>query len=216
MSNMDMIKININEKLYDVVDLSDYMNNKDAYIQNQTAIEVDGVALPIISSNDRRNHGIILGDLFHKISMPEDPVNSEYHMSKAIDLSRSKDIGELLEKQEAVRNIEYEILTSANSIFKPMIGPDDSAAIRALKEAVIAKHIDLDKYEPRFGPNYPNDKRLLHKDRISIQMLERVCNALDIKATLTLTDESPDVPNPMGTTITVDLTGVVDGDSYDE
>ena len=204
-----MVKINISGKMYSVVELDDYINNRDAYLQNQTAIRVDNMALPIVGMMDRRNPGIAINPngLFHRMNMPDNVEQSPYSMDNAIDLSCSKNIAELMQKQEAVRNIEYEILTNADNIFKPPIGPDDSAAMRALKEAVIAKNIDLDKYEPRFGANYPNDKRLFYKDRVSIQMVERICNALDIKATLTLTDANPDVPNPMNTTISVDLTG---------
>ena len=38
-------------------------------------------------------------------------------------------------------------------------------------------------------------------------MLVRMCDALDIKATLTLQDKDNDVANPMGETISVEITG---------
>ena len=76
----------------------------------------------------------------------------------------------------------------------------------ALKEAIIAKHIDLDSYDYRFGEsNFPNDKRLLKKESISLKKLIAYCNALDINAILTLTDLSPDIPNPMGHDIVYSL-----------
>ena len=84
--------------------------------------------------------------------------------------------------------------------------------MKALKNAVLDKHIDLDKYEPRFGSNYNNDKRLFNKSTISLIMLKRVCEALDRDATLTLSDKSDDVPNPIGRTIQVKLTGGVSED----
>ena len=88
--------------------------------------------------------------------------------------------------------------------------------MKALKEAVTDKHIDLDKYEPRFGSNYNNDKRIFNKPNISLAMLVRMCNALDIKATLTLEDQQmPDgaeTPNPIGRTISVELTSTDGGD----
>lgn len=68
------------------------------------------------------------------------------------------------------------------------------------------KHIDLDSYEHRFGKNYNNDRRLFEKPNISLLKLTSVCTALDIKATLILEDSSPDVPNPMGGVVTVELT----------
>ena len=79
----------------------------------------------------------------------------------------------------------------------------------ALKQAVTQKHIDLDKYEPRFGANYANDRRIFVKPDISMKMLVRMCNALDIKATLTLEDQDSDlgeIPNPMKNSISVELT----------
>jgi len=43
--------------------------------------------------------------------------------------------------------------------------------------------------------------------RISHLKLRSICNALDIKATITIEDAGPDVPNPIGRTIVAELTG---------
>ena len=40
---------------------------------------------------------------------------------------------------------------------------------------------------------------------ITLFMFERMCEKLDMKAQLIITDKNPDVPNPMGKTIVVDL-----------
>ena len=77
----------------------------------------------------------------------------------------------------------------------------------AFKQAIIDKHIDLDKYEQRFGVNYNNDKRLLKKDSITFGKLRDMCNALDIKATIEFRDANPNVPNPIGRVITAEITG---------
>lgn len=209
----DMIKMQIGEKMYDVVpDLESYQDNEEAYLRNFTAIEsMDGrYALPVIRVYDG-HPGIKVGGLMSREYLPEtDEDKEKYSMDNAINLSDSKNITELLEKQTAIREIEQEILTNPDgNIFTPKITNEDTAAIAALKEAVIAKHINLDNYEMRFGSNYNNDKRLLTKKKISLSMLERICNALDIKATLTLEDKEPDVPNPIGRVISVELT---DGD----
>ena len=208
---MDMVKIDLCGRLYDAIPLEEYYGNRDAYTANQTAIVIDGHALPVVNANDINSKiGICVtpGRIFSKVNLPKtDEELQEYGMDKAINLSNSKDIKELLEKQEAVRNIEYEMLTTVDNITIPRIGADDTPAAKAIKDAVLAKHIDLDKYEARFGSNYPNYKRLLLKDRISIGMLTIMCDALDIRATLTLTDKNPDVPNPINRTIQVELTG---------
>ena len=75
-----------------------------------------------------------------------------------------------------------------------------------LKEAVIAKNIDLDKYEQRFGVNYNNDKRLFNRNTITMSKLKTMFDVLDMKATLIIEDKSEEVPNPMGKKIIVDLT----------
>ena len=38
-------------------------------------------------------------------------------------------------------------------------------------------------------------------------MMERMADALDMKLTLTLQDSKPDVPNPIGTAMSIDVTG---------
>lgn len=54
--------------------------------------------------------------------------------------------------------------------------------------------------------NFNNDKRLIKKNSITFGKLRNICNALDIRATLTLEDRADDVPNPMGTRIDICLT----------
>ena len=210
MQYSDMIKMKIGNRMYDVVpSLEYYQENEEAYLRNYTAIlSTDGqYALPVIRVSEGKP-GIRVGGLMSKEYLPTTEEEKEtYSIKNAINLSDSNNITELLEKQTAIREIEQEILTDPDgNIFVPKITNEDSAAIRALKEAVIAKKIDLDKYEPRFGSNYNNDKRILSKSKISLPMLERVCNALDIKATLTLEDSSDDIPNPIGRVISVELT----------
>lgn len=61
--------------------------------------------------------------------------------------------------------------------------------------------------------NFNNDKRLIKKSSITFGKLRNICNALDIKATLTLEDKDDEVPNPMKTKINVCLT---DGFNSDE
>ena len=53
--------------------------------------------------------------------------------------------------------------------------------MRAMKESILAKSIDLDKYKDRFGTNYPNDKRKMKDSDITLNMIERMCKNLDIK-----------------------------------
>lgn len=200
-----MKKTQLNGKMCDVVSLQEYASNKDGYITGATAIEVGDYALPIIGKFDTAP-GIYVGSAFSHFNLPDD-TESQYNLSNVIDMSNVSNIGELMEKQEAVRDLEREVLTNPDGITTPVIEENDSPAMKALKQAVLDKHIDINKYEPRFGSNFNNDKRTLDKSKISIQMLERMCKNLDIKASLVLEDTSPNVPNPIGHEISVELTG---------
>ena len=206
-------KMRILDKIYDVTSLDDYIKNKDAYIQQYTAIQDPDtkLVLPIMNRYDN-GPGIIVGSGVSYVVEPDSENINEYKDDKVIDFTKSENIHDMMEKQRTVRSLERDILTSPDNIFTPKIFDDDSPEMKALKSAVLDKQIDLDKYEPRFGSNYNNDKRLFNKNTISLSMLKRLCEALDIEATLTLADKSEDVPNPIGRTIEVKLTGGIPGD----
>ena len=201
-------KMRINDKIYDVTSLEEYNKFRDAYIPQYTAIQVEeaNLVLPIKNRYDS-GPGIAIGSGVSYIEEPKEEDKNKYSVDAIIDFDNSKTIHDMMQKQKAVKTLERDILTSPDNIFMPKIFDDDSAEMKALKNAVLDKQIDLDKYEPRFGSNYNNDKRLFNKSTISLAMLKRVCDALDIEATLTLADKSDDVPNPIGRTIEVKLTG---------
>lgn len=205
-------KMRIGDTIYDVTSLDDYLQNKDAYIPQYTAIHdpETHLVLPVKGRYDS-GPGISVGS---GISYIEEPIEDrkKYNDSNIIDFDNTTSIHDLMEKQRVVKSLERDILTSPDNIFCPKIFDDDSPEMKALKSAVQDKHIDLDKYEPRFGSNYNNDKRLFNKNTISLAMLKRVCEALDIEATLTLSDKGEDIPNPMNKTIEVKLTGGVPED----
>ena len=206
-------KMRIGDRIYDVTSLEEYTQFKDAYIPQYTAIhdEETGFVLPI-KNRYEEGPGIIIGNGISYIEEPEEDEMESYLDKAIIDFDDSKSIHDMMEKQRIVRTLERDILTSPDNIFTPKIFDDDSPEMKALKTAVLDKHIDLDKYEPRFGSNYNNDKRLFNKNTISLSMMKRMCEALDIEATLILNDKSDDVPNPIGRTIEVKLTGGIPSD----
>ena len=79
--------------------------------------------------------------------------------------------------------------------------------MKALKQAITAKNIDIDKYADRFGENFPNDKRKLKDEKITLFLLKRMAECLDMNVDLIISDKSPNVPNPIGIPIKVSLTG---------
>ena len=86
--------------------------------------------------------------------------------------------------------------------------------MKALKQAINLKNIDIDIYADRFLENFNNDKRLLKGPAITSSKMKSICPKLDMKVTLTISDAHPNVPNPIGQDITVVICG--DGNDADE
>lgn len=215
---MNFKKQTINGKMYNVVDVESYMKNNELYDNSQTALEVNingsDYVLPIRNGKIDDRPGVYSDGALQFFNLPNKDNEAqlkEYSSDNTIDFSNCSSIAEIMEKQEILRDEEKEILANPDNIFIPTISEKDSPAMRGLKQAIIEKRIDIDKYQDRFGKeNFPNDKRKFKDTDITMFMMNRMNKALDIKATLILEDKSPDVPNPIGRKISIDLTG------YDE
>lgn len=198
-------KAKIENKIYDVIGFDEYSSNPDSY-KEYTAIEEDSIVFPIRNKTDDRP-GVYPGEI---VSFFKKPIEEEiylYDSSNIIDFEQTESLKDIIEQQNKLRTAERSILTTVNNVFEPKIGDNDAPEMIGLKEAVIAKHIDLDKYEQRFGVNFNNDKRLFSKDSITLSKLKTIFDVLDMKATMIIEDKFPDVPNPMGKQIIVELTG---------
>lgn len=203
---MSLEKAKINDAIYDVISIEEYYKNPSAY-GSYTAIDGrDGFIYPIRTKTDNRPGFYPTGGLdFFK-----QPIGGEvnvYTQQNVINFKDATSLREIIQTQQKLESEERTILTTIDNVFAPEITNGDTPEMRALKQAVLDKHIDLDKYESRFGPNYNNDKRLLKKNSITFGKLRSIADALDIKVSMTIEDSAPDVPNPIGRTITVDLTG---------
>ena len=215
---MNFKKQTINGKMYNVIDHENYMKNNELYDNSQTAIEVkingSDYVLPIRNNKTDNRPGVYNDGCLQFFNIPNkdnEKQFKEYSSDNMIDFSNCSSIAEIMEKQEILRDEEKEILANPDNIFIPNISDKDSPAMRGLKQAIIEKHIDIDKYQDRFGKeNFPNDKRKFKDTDITMFMMNRMNKALDIKATLTLEDKNPDVPNPIGRKIVIDLTGYDD------
>ena len=204
-------EIFIENKLYEVVSLTDYVKNPDIYLQGHVAVDVGrDMIYPVIPQNSQQPGVVIKKDAPFMFVVQPEQNQDQYQKEAIINYGDAKTYKEFAETHKVVRKLEKDVLTTPDNIFAPQVDPEDSPAMTALKEAVCSKHIDLDAYESRFGSNYNNDKRIFNKNNISLTMLKRMCNALDIKASLTLEDQTlpygEDVPNPMGKSITIELT----------
>lgn len=219
---MEFKKTKIEGHMADVVSLKQLQNNRDIYSTGNTAVEVakaDGelFILPYRPDASLRNRPGVYpfkdgsGDF---IVYPVTPEGKEAYKPEVIDLANAKSMQDYISKQGRLHEIEKEILTTPDNIFRPHISDEDSPLMRGLKQAIIQKHIDIDKYADGYGTNFPNDKRKLKDTDISIRLAERHFDILGIKAELILSDASPDVANPIGNPIHIPLT--YDGNDIDD
>ena len=200
----------IDAKLYNVVSYEDYSYQPELNNNYSTAVEMqignEKKILPIRSPLDKDK----LPGIYNKGPMDElilpDENDKQYNASNVIDLSNVSNMEELLRKQSQVRDIEKEILTSVDDITTPNISSLDSPEMKIVKQAIIKKHMDINKYADRFGSNFANDKRILKTNSITQKMMKRILSNIDVKATLILEDASPDVANPMGEKIEIVIT----------
>lgn len=201
---MSLQKAKIEGAIYDVISYDEYYKNPELY-ESYGAIRDGAYIYPIRKKTDIRPgfypNGCI--DFFKQPSAEECQM---YSVNNIIDFENATNLKDIIDSQQRLMSEERSILTTIDNVFQPDIADTDTPEMKALKQAIIDKHIDLDKYEPRFGPNYNNDKRLLKKGSITFGKLRSICNALDIKATITIEDAGNDVPNPIGKVISADIT----------
>lgn len=200
-----MEKARIGDAIYDVISIEEYQRNPDMYGKFTAVKHGDGNVYPLRNRTDNRPGFYPTGGLdFIKPAPPSE--THIYSQQNIISFDNKENIREIIEAQRELANEERAILTTIDNVFIPDIGQNDNPETRALKQAIIDKHIDLDKYEPRFGPNFNNDKRLLKKSSITLSKMKTMFEALDMKATLIIEDAAPNVPNPIGHQIVAVLT----------
>lgn len=209
----DIKKAKISDKLYDVVSVQDYNKAPDMYITESTAIENNGMLYPLRNTMDISRPGMFHTDPVNFFVHPVEEEREQYDANNIIDFN-GNNIKDIIEAQTKLKCAERTILTSIDNLFIPHIDQNDDPEMKALKEAIVCKNIDIDKYANRFGKNFPNDKRILKKDSITMSKLKSVMEALDMKGTLIIEDKDPNVPNPIGKQIIAELT--LRGDEEDD
>lgn len=203
---MSLEKAKIGNAIYDIIGIDEFYQDPSAY-GSYTAIKGDdGYLYPIRTKTDNRPGFYYTGGMdFFKVPYGQECMM--YSQQNVINFNDASTLRDVIKTQQKIMSEERSILTTIDNVFTPEIMDNDTPEMKALKQAICDKHIDLDKYEPRFGPNYNNDKRLLKKNSITFGKLRSICDALDIKVSMVVEDSSPDVPNPIGKVITTELTG---------
>lgn len=220
---MNLRTATVDGRLVNIITEEEYASNWRLYNEDPTscaaiALEVadlsgEKFALPIRGKNDDRP-GIYQEGSVYFVRFPKESDECMYKTSEIeiADFREVTAIQDFLLKNQQVRDMETNVLTDIDSVFTPHIGKSDSQEMKAFKQAIIKKHIDLDRYQPRFGSNYLNDKRILKTGNITMNKLISMCEKLDIEAELTLRNAGPNVANPMGSEVTVILTNNGGGD----
>lgn len=201
-------KVKIDESIVDVVPYEDLDRfGEDGY--NNVAICKDGYILPYRKQRDNRV-GIYKNGLFATIRKPRNEYERETYRAttdNTVDFNNTDNIRDVIKAQEKLMSLESSLLTTVDNIFIPTVNQDDSPEMKALKQAITFKRIDLDKYGSKMGPNYQNNKRLLKKNDITSAKLKEFANTLDLKITMIIEDMNDQVINPMHGKIEVVLNG---------
>lgn len=197
----------INGNMYDVTTPENYRKNPDLY-NNKSAVELDGYVYPIRNGNYNPDMiGYYPGVVYDKYSIPtnEEEANifSTDHMANFNSVTK---LQELVTEQNKINTDQMLYLSTPDNIFRPVIDDiKDEPLMIGLKEAIIAKEIDINKYQSKFK-QFSNDRRKFNGHKISLDKAVSTAQSLDMKITAVIEDANPNVPNPIGRKIVIDLT----------
>jgi hypothetical protein len=138
--------------------------------------------------------------------MPKESDEKNYKNIPIVTISSKDDIQTILEKENVLSKLAEPWITNPDNITQINIKDTDEPGMVCLKSAINSKHCDIDKYNQRFGQNFPNDKRQLKNSSVTLKIIDRYCENLDMEAILTIRDKEAGVPNPMKHPISVSLT----------
>lgn len=215
---MNLRTTSVDGRVVDIITEKDFVDKWRMYADNpslcaSSAIEMqgkDGVdyVLPMRTKSDDRP-GIYPDGSIYFVKFPDESNASDYRTDEReiVDFSNTTSVVDFLNKNSQIRNMESSVLTDIEVVYEPTINQNDTPEMRAFKEAIASKHIDINKYAPRFGDNFLNDKRILKTSSITLNKLVNMCKNFDIEAELTLRNSGNNVANPMPEEISVVLTG---------
>lgn len=216
MPNLSIKRTVSNGKVMEMVEMDEYATNPDRYLgRSDVGIvvrpeEYDGqeLVLPLRPTYNGNpiTPGVYNAGAIDYTVLPGKDKYKDYIPDKIVELGNNMDAKQIIESGEALSRLDEPFITTPENITRIPINTDDQPEMKALKMALNEKKMDLDKYAGRFGPNFPNDKRQLKNDSITLNIIKRFCDNMDMEAILTIRDKGPDVPNPIGKEIVVSLT----------
>ena len=212
--NITVKKAVSNGQVYELLTYEEYCENPKRYLgRSDVGISFDykdgqQVVIPLRDEyvENPVSPGVYNAGVIDFIHMPDDSIAQKYIPDKIVSISNLDDVQNLIKSGEEIKKLDEPFITTPDEITQIPINIDDQPEMKALKMALNEKNMDLDKYSGRFGVNFPNDKRQLKNNSVTLNILKRFCANMDMEAVLTLKDKNPDVPNPIGREISVSLT----------
>jgi hypothetical protein len=207
--NISVKRAAINNSMYYVYSYDEYCKYNISDGNSAVITEKDGkrYILPIKGKYENQcAPGIYDAGCIDISIFPIEGLESNYIPEKIVQISNKDDIKNVLDKEKTIARLSEPWITSPDSITYFPINEEDHPEMVAMKTAFNEKKIDFDKYASRFGPNFPNDKRQMKNDSLTLNMIKRFCDKTDIEAILVLKDKDEGVPNPIGREISVSLT----------
>lgn len=213
--NMNIKKTFANGNVYEMIELDEYTNNSKSYLgMDDIGIRVkykdtdQDIILPLRDSytGNPISPGIYDAGCLYFWVDPDELSYKRYIPDRIISFDSNMDAQKIIESGEQLRHIDEPFITTPDNITQIPININDQPEMKLLKTALNEKHIDFDKYAGRFGQNFPNDKRQLKNNSVTLNIIKRFCANMDMEALLTLKDVGDDVPNPIGREITISLT----------
>jgi len=219
--NISLCKGVINGSIYDILSKEEYLKYKTAEDSNLENLAVESknengeeFILPVMTDRKYSDNVVTPGvypvgplNVF-KFPTKKDKEFERYKKSNVniINFSNNDSLEEILTKKESLRSFSEPWLTATDSTTVCPINDDDQPEMQAIKSALNAKHVDFNAYAPRFGVNFPNNKRQLNNNTATLKFIKTFCECLDLDAELTIRDKNPNVANPMNKVIRVSLT----------
>ena len=219
--SINIRKVPMDNKLQNMVTIKQFVSSPFSYEPNKTVIDNgNNLMLPLItqSAYEKGKTGIYIdpNSFIHPFNMPEekdlDKYNIEKNKENIIDFSDCSNYHDVISKQKAIKEVRSELMTNADHISYYPVNDNDTKLMSGLKRAINSKECDINCYEQNFNGNFLNNVRILNGNSITDKKTIEFGNAMDIKVTIRFEDKNPDVPNPMGKVIEVELTG---GDEND-
>lgn len=221
--NVSIRKGVLNGTVYDIISREEYLKYKNIENSNleNLAVSVDcngeEIILPVITDREYSDNvvtpGVYPAGPLNVFKLPKDKDVSRFKPNKIIEFSNNDTMEEILNKKEVLSTFTEPWIASTDNTTICPINEDDQPEMVAIKSALNAKHVDFDSYAPRFGMNFPNNKRQLKNNSATLKFIKTFCDALDLDAELTIKDKSSKVANPMNKVIHVSLTDLSSQDN---